>query len=186
MKAIIFLILVTIGISNCAISFKDLATSLCLEGDSNKGVFSNDCNLKNAFQKWILNPSESTTIAGQVFKDLKNVVSGLCLDSDAKTKLVFGVECNSVDSQKWTINNKEVRNAVGLCLESDSNNRVFLNDCIKTNFPTTITTLIIKTSTISSNSSTNVFSTALNITNNLTSISNISQSILALSITIYY
>jgi len=134
MKAIIFLILVTIGISNCAISFKDLATSLCLEGDSNKGVFSNDCNLKNAFQKWILNPSESTTIAGQVFKDLKNVVSGLCLDSDAKTKLVFGVECNSVDSQKWTINNKEVRNAVGLCLESDSNNRVFLNDCIKTNF----------------------------------------------------
>ena len=65
MKAIIFLILVTIGISNCAISFKDLATSLCLEGDSNKGVFSNDCNLKNAFQKWILNPSESTTIAGQ-------------------------------------------------------------------------------------------------------------------------
>lgn len=134
MKAIIFLILVTIGISNCAISFKDLATSLCLEGDSNKGVFSNDCNLKNAFQKWILNPSESTTIAGQVFKDLKNVVSGLCLDSDAKTKLVFGVECNSVDSQKWTFNNKEVRNAVGLCLESDSNNRVFLNDCIKTNF----------------------------------------------------
>ena len=50
MKAIILLILVTIGIAYCAISFKDVATSLCLEGDSNKGVFSNDCNLKNEFQ----------------------------------------------------------------------------------------------------------------------------------------
>jgi hypothetical protein len=40
--------------------------------------------------------------------------------------------------------------------------------------------------TVSSSSSTNAFSTSLTIPNNLTSISNISQSLLALSITIYY
>ena len=136
MKTIIILIsfVYLIEITYCAISFKDLATSLCLEASANRGIFSNECNIKNAFQKWILNPSESATINGQIFKDLKNVVSGLCLEGDVKSKQINIVECNNNDSQKWTINNQEVRNALGLCLESDADNKVFLNDCLRTTF----------------------------------------------------
>ena len=137
MKTIIILIsavICLIEISYCAISFTDVATSLCLEASANKNIFSNECNLKNAFQKWILNPSESSTIGGKVFRDLKNVVSGLCLEGDVKSKQINLVECNNSDSQKWTIENQEVRNALGLCLESNNSHKVFLNDCIATTF----------------------------------------------------
>jgi hypothetical protein len=136
MKTIIILISVIylIEIVYCAVPFKDIATSLCLEASANKGVFSNECNVKNAFQRWILNPTESATINKQVFRDIKNVVSSLCLEGDAKSKQINLVECNNSESQIWTINGQEVRNALGFCLESDNSNKVFLNDCLRTSF----------------------------------------------------
>lgn len=115
------------------ITLRDLATGLCLESNANKGVFTNDCSV-SSYQKWIVNPNEKIIIAGEEFTDLKNSPTGLCLDSDLSSKKVFANACNNLETQKWTIQNQEVRNQNGLCLESDSSNKAFLAICNNNNF----------------------------------------------------
>ena len=110
---------------------------------SAKGVVANPATGKDTTVLWVkgsggdlgtLKEAGLAALDLEKFKDLKNVVSGLCLEGDVKSKQINIVECNNNDSQKWTINNQEVKNALGLCLESDADNKVFLNDCLRTTF----------------------------------------------------
>ena len=129
----LILILALFQYSQCAISLKDVATGLCLESNANKAVFTNDCS-KSASQKWIINPNEKIIVNGKEYTDLKNVPTGLCLDSETISQKIFASECNNLDSQKWTINDQEVKNQSGLCLESDASNAAFLANCTASNF----------------------------------------------------
>lgn len=108
---------------------KNLATGLCLEGIRTKQVFTNYCG-SFIEQNWIkIGEQYKYNI---LYYQLYQSSTRLCLDSDNISKIVSLNECNERDSQKWAYNpqSKDLQNADnGLCLESGSNNRVFLNNC---------------------------------------------------------
>jgi serine/threonine-protein kinase len=74
-----------------------------------------------------------TSVAAKTVETYKNVVTGLCLHSNA-SRDIYTQSCNSGSYQKWLVtlvgSNRTLKNvATGLCLESNASRDIYTQSC---------------------------------------------------------
>ena len=114
------------SVASGMVTFKDLATSFCLDGDTLGHVFTDDCNGSN-LQRWIVDSGTST---------LRNSVTGLCLDSNT-SGAVSALACDAASSQMWILGSgaTTVQNQVTrFCLDSNTAGNVYTLGCNEGSF----------------------------------------------------
>ncbi|MGH3719626.1 MAG: RICIN domain-containing protein [Pseudonocardiaceae bacterium] len=73
-------------------TFRDVSTLFCLDSNTNKKVYTLDCNNGN-FQNWVYAGSGTTST-------IRDVSTGFCLDSNTNGN-VYTLECNGGNFQNW-------------------------------------------------------------------------------------
>ncbi|UED88168.1 RICIN domain-containing protein [Streptomyces profundus] len=109
-----------------ATTLESVATSKCLDSNSNLEVYTLQCNGGN-YQKW--DGQINSTGAAEI----KNVATGKCLDSNGRGE-VYTHSCNGGNYQRWQVRDSagamELKNvATGKCLDSNGRGEVYTHSC---------------------------------------------------------
>jgi serine/threonine-protein kinase len=106
------------------VQLKNLATSFCLDSDTDGDVYTLDCTDDNTFQQWTVENNITT---------IENFATGLCLDSNFDGN-VDTLQCDGSDNQLW--NRFDTADGyifqdlqTGLCLDSNTDQDVYTHDC---------------------------------------------------------